>query len=167
MNAKIYNGNIQPNPKEFKIWVNDEGLIKTWNGTEWVEQSGASSGDGDSSGSGSGVEYTYLDLRGFDIGKNYDFLNIIPFASFVNYKGVIAGQDVHYIMAYGHLALVTGDLSSILGLAINESFMVTNIPTPDSEQLCSIKELIEMTTAKDLYSSLPRITKEEFYNLDA
>lgn len=37
MNAKIYNGNVQPNPKEFKIWVNDEGVIKTWNGIKWVE----------------------------------------------------------------------------------------------------------------------------------
>ena len=37
MNAKIYKGNIQPNPKEFKIWVNDEGTIRTWNGTEWIE----------------------------------------------------------------------------------------------------------------------------------
>lgn len=37
MNAKIYNGNVQPNHKEYKIWVNDEGIIKTWNGTEWIE----------------------------------------------------------------------------------------------------------------------------------
>ena len=37
MNAKIYKGNVQPNPKEFKRWVNDEGTIRTWNGTEWVE----------------------------------------------------------------------------------------------------------------------------------
>ena len=51
MNAKIYNGNIQPNHKEYKIWVNDEGIIKTWNGTEWVEQSGT--GD-DNEGSGGG-----------------------------------------------------------------------------------------------------------------
>ena len=43
MNAKIYNGNVQPNPKEYKIWVNDDGLIKTWNGTEWAEQNGGSS----------------------------------------------------------------------------------------------------------------------------
>lgn len=164
MNAKIYNGNIQPNHKEYKIWVNDEGIIKTWNGTEWIEQSGASSGGSEG---GNGVEYTYLDLRGFDIDKHYDFLNIIPFASVVNYKGVIAGRDIHYIMSYGYFASVTGDLSSILGLAIDESFMVTNMATPDSEQFCSIKELIEMITAKDLYSSLPRITKEEFYNLDA
>ena len=49
MNAKIYNGNVQPNPKEYKIWVNDEGIIKTWNGTEWIEQSGTSSGESGSS----------------------------------------------------------------------------------------------------------------------
>lgn len=42
MNAKIYNGNVQPNHKEFKIWVNDEGLIKTWNGNKWIECSGGS-----------------------------------------------------------------------------------------------------------------------------
>lgn len=45
MNAKIYNGNVQPNPKEYKIWVNDEGIIKTWNGTEWIEWSGGSGSD--------------------------------------------------------------------------------------------------------------------------
>lgn len=35
MNAKIYTGNIQPNPKEYKVWVNDEGTIQTWDGKEW------------------------------------------------------------------------------------------------------------------------------------
>lgn len=57
MNAKIYNGNVQPNHKEYKIWVNDEGIIKTWNGTEWIEQSGGS-GESSGSGSGSGEIYT-------------------------------------------------------------------------------------------------------------
>lgn len=32
MNTKLYIGNVQPNPKEFKVWVTDEGIIKTWNG---------------------------------------------------------------------------------------------------------------------------------------
>lgn len=61
MNAKIYNGNVQPNPKEFKIWVNDEGLIKTWNGTEWVENT---AGEGDSGSGGSFMqEVTYAELK--------------------------------------------------------------------------------------------------------
>lgn len=55
MNAKIYNGNVQPNHKEYKIWVNDEGIIKTWNGTKWIEQSGGNGESGD--GSGSGLKY--------------------------------------------------------------------------------------------------------------
>lgn len=38
MNSKIYYGNVQPNPKEFKIWVNDKGVIKTWDGNKWNEQ---------------------------------------------------------------------------------------------------------------------------------
>ena len=122
---------------------------------------------GGGSGSGNGVEYTYLDLRGFDIGSNYDFLNIIPFASFVNYKWSIMGQDVHYIISYGYFASVNGVNSGILGLAIDESFMVTNMTTPDSVQRLSIKEAIEMSTAKDLYNSIPRLTKDEFYNLEA
>jgi hypothetical protein len=37
MNNNIYKGSIQPNPKEYNIWVNDKGLIKTWNGNEWIE----------------------------------------------------------------------------------------------------------------------------------
>ena len=53
MNAKIYNGNIQPNHKEYKIWVDDDGIIKTWNGTEWVEQSGTGDDNEGSGGSGS------------------------------------------------------------------------------------------------------------------
>lgn len=70
MNAKIYNGNIQPNHKEYKIWVNDEGIIKTWNGTKWVEQSGTSDDNGSGSGTGgegdSNIEY--LDVSGVSPG---------------------------------------------------------------------------------------------------
>lgn len=135
------------------------------NGAEGMIRRGAasSSGSGGDSGSSGGIEYTYLDLRGFDIGSNYDFLNIIPFASIVNYKGALMGRDVHWIMTYGYIALAEGDMTKNLALAIDESAIVTNI---ESGQLCSIKEAIEMTTAKDLYNSLPRITKEEFYSLE-
>lgn len=155
---KVVYSDIQPNAKEAGVWVNTtDGNIKIEKDGKWVDDGGSSSG--------SGVEYTYLDLRGFDIGSNYDFLNIIPFASFINYKGRIMEQDVHYIISYGYYALVNGVNSGILGLAIDESFMVTNMTTPDSVQRLSIKEAIEMSTAKDLYNSIPRITKEKFYSL--
>ena len=32
MNSKVYIGNIQPNPKEYKIWVDDKGVIRTFDG---------------------------------------------------------------------------------------------------------------------------------------
>ena len=66
MNAKIYNGNVQPNPKEYKIWVNDEGTIKTWNGTKWVESAASSGGSGSGSGSGSDKKYfTFYNWSGY------------------------------------------------------------------------------------------------------
>ena len=63
MNAKMYNGNIQPNHKEYKIWVNDEGIIKTWNGTKWVEQIGT--GDDNGGGETSKPRWTgHADVEG-------------------------------------------------------------------------------------------------------
>ena len=58
MNAKIYNGNVQPNPKEYKIWVNDEGIIKTWNGTEWIEVAAGGSASGGSGESGGESDFS-------------------------------------------------------------------------------------------------------------
>lgn len=66
MNAKIYNGNVQPNHKEYKIWVNDEGIIKTWNGTEWIEQSGTSGGSGN--GSGESFVWEYYKINDINTG---------------------------------------------------------------------------------------------------
>ena len=63
MNSKIYNGNVQPNPKEFKIWVDDEGTIRTWNGTEWIEAaSGGGSGNGSGESNVSKIEFIDLGL---------------------------------------------------------------------------------------------------------
>lgn len=50
MNSKVYIGNIQPNPKEFKIWVNDEGVIRTFDGNKWNKVEGGSSNEGGGSG---------------------------------------------------------------------------------------------------------------------
>lgn len=75
MNSKIYYGNIQPNDKEFKVWVNDEGVIKTWDGSKWSEQSG-------NEGSTDNVEYTCVIYTNYDnismILGNVDFSKIQP-----------------------------------------------------------------------------------------
>lgn len=37
---KIFYGDIQPNHKEHKIWINSKGVIKTYDYTKgkWIEQ---------------------------------------------------------------------------------------------------------------------------------
>lgn len=37
---KIFYGDIQPNHKEHKIWINSKGIIKTYDSTKgkWIEQ---------------------------------------------------------------------------------------------------------------------------------
>lgn len=45
MNAKIYTGDIQPNAKEYKIWIDSKGSIKTYDTTQgtWSEVRGGAS----------------------------------------------------------------------------------------------------------------------------
>lgn len=42
MNAKIYTGDVQPNAKEYKIWIDSKGSIKTYDTTQgtWSEVKG-------------------------------------------------------------------------------------------------------------------------------
>ena len=35
MSSKIYYGKIQPNSKEYKIWVDVKGVIRTFDGQKW------------------------------------------------------------------------------------------------------------------------------------
>ena len=57
MSSKVYVGDVQPNHKEFKIWVANDGTVKTFNGTKW-QQLGAAS------------EYGV-----FGVTKDYDLVN--------------------------------------------------------------------------------------------
>lgn len=165
MNAKIYNGNVQPNPKEYKIWVNDEGIIKTWNGTEWIEQSDNSSGSGSGSGEASSGEYIYLDLRSIDLGSNdsFQYLTIVALSQLTYYNGVIYGENIKGVVPYGFIVFMGGDIVNIKGLAVDKTCKVTNV---QDGSLIGIEEYIIMNVG-ELYNSIPRITKEQFYNLEA
>jgi hypothetical protein len=164
MNAKIYNGNVQPNSKEFKIWVNDEGLIKTWDGNKWIEQSG-----GSGSGSGNGVEYTYLDLRGYDAtDPDYAglFYGLTLYASCVFLKDATVLNKSFTGVLFGTTgAFLDLDMSSSLkAIAVDENLICNLL---NGEGLCSIKEQIIINIGEEAYNSIPRITKEQFYNLGA
>ena len=40
MNNNVYKGDIQPNHREYSVWVDSKGLIKTFDGNEWKVASG-------------------------------------------------------------------------------------------------------------------------------
>ena len=148
MNAKIYNGNVQPNPKEYKIWVNDEGIIKTWNGTKWVEST--SGGCGSESGGSSNIYPT----------KYYKVLD-----SSVIDKNLLVWLSGCYINE-----LNLGSCTSSFVME-NESYYqyVTKIsfnPVNDyNGVLChSIEELVH--NDENVLSKLESITEEQFYSLE-
>lgn len=35
--SKVKFGKTQPNPKEYKMWIDDDGVIKTFDGVKWDE----------------------------------------------------------------------------------------------------------------------------------
>ena len=147
MNAKIYNGNVQPNHKEYKIWVNDEGIIKTWSGTEWIEQSGGS-GNGSSSGE-SIVKYYEVNASvagDGDLGqiiamrKGIDYYGNQGIGPFVSFKDAVA---VGYTPIYVN---IDGELKKLMTLEdVKESGLM------DVPEGYIIKE----------------ISQEQFYNLEA
>ena len=166
MNAKIYNGNVQPNHKEYKIWVNDEGIIKTWNGTEWIEQSGASSdGSEESGGSGSGSgeasSIEYLDVSGSDEANMARFL-----AHGYIVKFVANGQAVFLPTAHPY---VGGLMKVVSPSAISIDFTAV-ITFEETNQNMTIKEALLQTGStpitEEQLDAIPRITKEQFYSLE-
>ena len=40
MNNNVYKGDVQPNHKEYSVWVDSKGVIKTFDGNEWKVASG-------------------------------------------------------------------------------------------------------------------------------
>ena len=153
MNAKIYNGNVQPNHKEYKIWVNDEGIIKTWNGTEWIEQSGASSGgSGESSGSDDSVYFKYEGLitetEMWGIGSIYKTkdkeTNTIRYSSGVNIGTNLKLYDIIAVKAH-----------------LNDEFTM-NIG--QNESLMLVSQIFELL--KEAGIEITYITKEQFYSLE-
>lgn len=125
MNSKIYNGNVQPNPKEFKIWVDDEGTIRTWNGTEWIENTagdGGSSGDGAFTYKSRKVVWRVIDSTKFE--NNGDmfsvFLEILPIYSCVKEYD---DSGVRYKKYYGHVATMITHLYARESAYVNIKFI--------------------------------------------
>ena len=157
MNAKIYNGNVQPNHKEYKIWVNDEGVIKTWNGTEWIEQSG-----GSGSGSGEASTIEYLDVSEMTDEMSNKKLSLI----FLSYLTKYVNNNIVTISGGGSLFVVANNndaqLNGVVAIAIDFNAKIVL----EGNTFKTILEYLSDSFSQEELDSIPRITKEEFYNLD-
>lgn len=170
MNAKIYNGNVQPNPKEYKIWVNDEGIIKTWNGTEWIEQSG---GSGESGGSGNGsntinsraIYYKTVDgiYQDSDIWQNVARSCVSVIKSLrVNPKD---NEDKYYI--YPSFFVKKDQIVAVCFLPLSK----INFGSDEPGTFNSLEDFFEYAYSDEYPFTVDafvekRITEEEFYNLN-
>lgn len=172
MNAKIYNGNVQPNHKEYKIWVNDEGVIKTWNGTEWIEQSGGS-GESGGSGSGSGEIYTtkYYKFKSnfdrYDLGID-NFVNAISELQCFTIKGVwdneivvAANNDLNYFYKSAQ-KLIAFSFTPQLISRPEANFIKYCYTLDDLNGLFSIS-----TEVIPLFTDFEEITEEEYCDLNS
>lgn len=169
MNAKIYNGNVQPNHKEYKIWVNDEGVIKTWNGTEWIEQSGSGSGSGSSDDSNN-FEYIEISSLSYDSYSYDPFIEMSDFCKF-DFNDVVeifpGGVVARLLQITGGAVHELRNGRTFVMINLNKKF-TSNGGTVLPQGIYTIKDYILFVTEipEERFNSLPRITEEEFYNLD-
>lgn len=158
MNAKIYNGNVQPNPKEFKIWVNDEGVIKTWNGTEWVEQSGGSGESG--GGSSSGGKWEYLNIEGLNTNVRN---NLVVYGVLI--KTIVNGDKV---ILHSSSFIDSGLDYSMLKENAKAVFINLDLKGSDPIGEFSVKDVLLSLPffSQEILDNIPRISEQEFYSFE-
>lgn len=135
------------------------------NGAEgMIRRGGASSG---SSGSGednkSNIEY--LDIRGWSKPNNKNVVNIVQRSAIVKLKYenyTICTYTANIISWSDNTSDVLDIFSTVTAIGIDFNL---KIKLPDWEG--TIKEnLIKMGISEEYLNSLPRLTEEEFYNLN-
>ena len=160
MNAKIYNGNVQPNHKEYKMWVNDEGVIKTWNGTEWIEQSGSGSGSGNSN---------VVNIEYYKINRDSDSFDETAFSDIIiaccayrkNNEVITGSPSNNYFEGIDYCAGIA--MPDRLYNYSTDNYQLVGGYDSWLENLYAMVSFYGETAD---YSFLEPITKEEFYNLD-
>lgn len=194
MNAKIYTGNIQPNPKEYKVWVNDEGVIKTWNGEGYKPIEGDSDGNDSNDDDFIYIDGNKLTLFGgseFNIVEmlaiNFPQINkdgVLPFPTFW-VKETGSGTDTIMPLAYYFGGSGFQQQESVYAVAKRVQFPLTALqgsgfyyPSIEfgsvdlKEWLLQFTDMLGMSedealimhNAIDEMFTTAQITKEEFLN---
>lgn len=115
---------------------------------------------------GSESTMEYLDISGIDINDNPQFINIATTASLVYVSDYTAyGQTLNGVITYGQFVFIGSDSQYVKAFAIDHNIDILNMQTMSG--YVTIKEYFRMLNIEELYNSIPRITKEQFYNLEA
>lgn len=139
--------------------------IKVVSGSEVVSASvNFNEGGGSGSGSGEKIEYTYFDFRDYNLSENDNIylLNLLVNSSLLYLPQT--DNNPPGVFTYGLTSFYGADTTNALGVAIDESMTIT---MPGSETLTTVKEVIISAITEEKYNAIPRITKDEFYNLEA
>lgn len=160
LNKKTYIGDIEPNPKEFGIWVKQDGTAKVYDyiNNEWK---GGSSNDG---GDSSNIEY--LDVSGFGVADDGsptdELLNIVNAAICMK---VDLGAEGKAVLTGGSFAWFSQLFGNNLYGMTKAVFIDYDLIFITPEQTMTIKEMLLSNFSQEQLDAIPRITKEEFYSL--
>lgn len=121
-------------------------------------------GGGSGSGSSDGIEYTYLDLRGYNLSENDNIylMNLLLLSTLLYLPQ--SDNNPSGIYTYGTMSFLNIQPQIVLGVAIDEN---VTINMPGYETLVTAKEVIISNITEEKYNAIPRITKDQFYNLEA
>lgn len=159
--TKVITSNIQPNPKEAEIWakINEDGSreVKQYNSSTGKFECCGGSGNGEKE------VYTYIDV------KDYSKINRVPYmyAAVLKYEGDLMGTTFKGFLPYDIFSQFNGSIDNVTAIMIDENCYTTNINDESMSVVASFIDILKAGSNSEEYFTLPRITKEEFYNLDA
>lgn len=163
LNKKTYIGDIEPNPKEFGIWIKEDGSAKIYDyvKNEWK----GSSSDNDDEGS----TIEYLDLRGYDVMNDDSKWSIFRLYSIL--CNVTMNNTYSACIPTGILFQVTSAPNSDFNVlaCIIDFNIKTNVFLGELQTINEYftKGLGDMSFTQEELDAIPRITKEQFYSLES
>lgn len=172
MNKLNNNTNKKYNIMNLKKFENQELFEQYKQSSEYKEPNVALVGDtimynGSVSNSGGGGGLTYFDVSGFDLYNSPidDFIVIATIIKAIvvtgnSDMGINTGDIVIFPTSY---ISMFKELISIQLIACGVSLQETLVM---SGQSATIEESIKNMVGEEFYNSIPRLTREEFYNLE-
>lgn len=156
LNKKTYVGDIEPNPKEFGIWVKQDGTAKVYDyiNNEWK------GGSSDNGGDSSSIEY--LDITNAASHKEV----LLQHSLQANVNSAELKMIAPSLAVYGMLNDLNGNYTSLY-IEIDFNSKIYAIQGVEKMEYPIGEYLAMAGISQSKLDAIPRITKEQFYNLEA